>query len=145
MAADIQQIAITDALTVHKPARHIAYTVQGGWRGFAARVFVGGEWVTRARGWGYLVRRRWGHAMPPAEGSRSPSCSLPSPPPECTPADSAVSTPTRTWSVNRRYNDFAALDAELRSATGKETPAPLPPKHWFARTMNDEEVSAGLA
>ncbi|WOO83566.1 Vacuolar morphogenesis protein 7 [Vanrija pseudolonga] len=78
MAADIQQIAITDALTVHKPARHIAYTVQ-------------------------------------------------------------VSTPTRTWSVNRRYNDFAALDAELRSSTGKETPAPLPPKHWFARTMNDEE------
>ncbi|KAL1405965.1 hypothetical protein Q8F55_007647 [Vanrija albida] len=78
MASDIQQIAITDALTVHKPARHIAYTVQ-------------------------------------------------------------VSTPTRTWSVNRRYNDFVALDAELRSATGKETPAPLPPKHWFARTMNDEE------
>jgi regulator of vacuolar morphogenesis len=51
-----------------------------------------------------------------------------------------VSTPTRSWSVNRRYNDFVALDAELRKSTGKEPPAELPPKHWFARTINDEEV-----
>lgn len=52
-----------------------------------------------------------------------------------------VTTPTRTWSVNRRYNDFVALDAELRASTGKEPPQPLPPKHWFKRTLHDEEVS----
>ncbi|GMK54511.1 hypothetical protein CspeluHIS016_0110970 [Cutaneotrichosporon spelunceum] len=78
MASEIQTINITDVLTVQKPSRHIAYTVQ-------------------------------------------------------------VSTPTRSWSVNRRYNDFVALDAELRKSTGKEPPAELPPKHWFARTINDEE------
>lgn len=33
-----------------------------------------------------------------------------------------------------------ALDAELRSSTGKEPPEQLPPKHWFSRTLNDEEV-----
>ncbi|KLT42203.1 Phox-like protein [Cutaneotrichosporon oleaginosum] len=74
----VKSINITDVLTVQKPSRHIAYTVQ-------------------------------------------------------------VSTPTRSWSVNRRYNDFVALDAELRKSTGKEPPAQLPPKHWFARTINDEE------
>ncbi|WVQ80351.1 hypothetical protein IAT38_002456 [Cryptococcus sp. DSM 104549] len=41
-----------------------------------------------------------------------------------------VSTPTRTWTVDRRYNDFVALHAELKSSTGKEPPTPLPPKHW---------------
>lgn len=43
--------------------------------------------------------------------------------------------------MNRRYNDFVALDAELRASTGKEPPQPLPPKHWFKRTLHDEEVS----
>jgi len=28
-AADIQNIVITDAFTVHKPSRHIEYTIQG--------------------------------------------------------------------------------------------------------------------
>lgn len=60
--------------------------------------------------------------------------------PACSIQLTPVSTPTRSWSVNRRYNDFLALDAELRSSTGKEPPAKLPPKHWFKRTMNDEEV-----
>ena len=41
-----------------------------------------------------------------------------------------VTTPTRTWTVSRRYNDFVALDAELKSSTGQEPPSPLPPKTW---------------
>ncbi|KAK8845435.1 hypothetical protein IAR55_006148 [Kwoniella newhampshirensis] len=41
-----------------------------------------------------------------------------------------VTTPTRTWTVERRYNDFVALHAELKSSTGKEPPSPLPQKHW---------------
>lgn len=32
MAAEIQTINITDVLTVQKPSRHIAYTVQGEWQ-----------------------------------------------------------------------------------------------------------------
>jgi hypothetical protein len=32
MASDIQTINITDVLTVQKPSRHIAYTVQGEWQ-----------------------------------------------------------------------------------------------------------------
>ncbi|KIR55065.1 hypothetical protein I315_02302 [Cryptococcus gattii Ru294] len=41
-----------------------------------------------------------------------------------------VTTPTRTWTVSRRYNDFVALHAELKSSTGQEPPSPLPPKTW---------------
>nr|ODN90896.1 hypothetical protein L204_05735 [Cryptococcus depauperatus CBS 7855] len=41
-----------------------------------------------------------------------------------------VSTPTRTWTVTRRYNDFVSLHDELKSSTGKEPPVALPPKTW---------------
>lgn len=53
-----------------------------------------------------------------------------------------VTTPTRTWTVSRRYNDFLALQAELASSTGKEPPAPLPGKHMWrlTRAVFDEKV-----
>lgn len=33
MASDIQNLSITDALTVNKPSKHIEYTVQGEYYG----------------------------------------------------------------------------------------------------------------
>ena len=58
-------------------------------------------------------------------------------------SDMTVSTPIRTWTVSRRYNDFVALHAELKSSTGKEPPATLPPKHkWtITRSVYDEKAS----
>ncbi|KAJ9124699.1 hypothetical protein QFC24_003066 [Naganishia onofrii] len=50
-----------------------------------------------------------------------------------------VSTSTRTWLVHRRYNDFTALHAELKSATGKEPPGTLPPKHSWSLSRNVED------
>jgi hypothetical protein len=59
-----------------------------------------------------------------------------------------VTTPIRSWTVDRRYNDFVALHAELMSSTNKIPPAALPPKHpWsLTRSAYDEKVSgsAGL-
>ncbi|WWD22381.1 hypothetical protein CI109_106872 [Kwoniella shandongensis] len=52
-----------------------------------------------------------------------------------------ITTPTRTWTVDRRYNDFVALHAELKSSTGKEPPSPLPQKHWnLMRSLGDEKT-----
>lgn len=53
-----------------------------------------------------------------------------------------VSTPMRTWTVDRRYNDFVALNTELISSTNKQPPASLPPKHpWsLTRSAYDEKV-----
>jgi hypothetical protein len=56
---------------------------------------------------------------------------------------SVVSTSTRTWLVHRRYNDFVALHAELKSSTGKEPPGSLPPKHAWSLTRNVEDSKVG--
>lgn len=42
-----------------------------------------------------------------------------------------MTTPTRSWTVQRRYNDFVALNAELKASTGKAPPVDLPSKHSF--------------
>jgi len=57
-----------------------------------------------------------------------------------------VSTPMRTWTVDRRYNDFVALNTELVSSTNKQPPAGLPPKHpWsLTRSAYDDKVGGGL-
>ncbi|WVQ93852.1 hypothetical protein IAU59_000930 [Kwoniella sp. CBS 9459] len=52
-----------------------------------------------------------------------------------------ISTPTRTWTVQRRYSDFVALHAELKSSVGKEPPGNLPAKHWsLTRGAGDEKM-----
>ncbi|ORX34639.1 Phox homologous domain-containing protein [Kockovaella imperatae] len=53
-----------------------------------------------------------------------------------------VTTPMRSWTVSRRYNDFVALNDELLSSTGKAPPAALPPKHpWsITRSAYDQKV-----
>ncbi|ODO02028.1 hypothetical protein L198_02759 [Cryptococcus wingfieldii CBS 7118] len=53
-----------------------------------------------------------------------------------------ITTPTRSWTVTRRYNDFVDLHTELKSSTGSEPPAGLPPKTWglaFGKS-NEEKV-----
>ncbi|WVQ76295.1 hypothetical protein IAR50_005960 [Cryptococcus sp. DSM 104548] len=52
-----------------------------------------------------------------------------------------VTTPTRSWTVSRRYNDFVDLNTELKSSTGSEPPAALPPKTWglaFGKSNEDK-------
>ncbi|RMZ69849.1 regulator-vacuolar morphogenesis [Pyrenophora seminiperda CCB06] len=39
--------------------------------------------------------------------------------------------PRAATTVSKRYSDFAALDASLRSEVGSAPPAPLPPKSWL--------------
>ncbi|KAI8936624.1 hypothetical protein NX059_007023 [Plenodomus lindquistii] len=39
--------------------------------------------------------------------------------------------PRPATTVSKRYSDFCALDAALRSATGSAPPAALPPKSWL--------------
>lgn len=53
-----------------------------------------------------------------------------------------IATPTRTWTVQRRYNDFVALHTELKASTGKEPPGTLPGKHnWtITRSVYNDEV-----
>ncbi|WVF66230.1 hypothetical protein IAT40_000970 [Kwoniella sp. CBS 6097] len=52
-----------------------------------------------------------------------------------------ISTPTRTWTVQRRYSDFVSLHAELKSSVGKEPPGNLPAKHWsLTRGLGDEKM-----
>ncbi|OCF40080.1 hypothetical protein I317_06093 [Kwoniella heveanensis CBS 569] len=52
-----------------------------------------------------------------------------------------ISTPTRTWTVQRRYSDFVSLHAELKSSVGKEPPGTLPAKHWsLTGRLGDEKM-----
>lgn len=39
--------------------------------------------------------------------------------------------PRTTTSIRKRYSDFSALDAALRSQVGAPPPEPLPPKSWL--------------
>ena len=55
-----------------------------------------------------------------------------------------VSTPTRTWTVSRRYNDFTSLHAELLSSIGKPPPVSLPPKHPWSLTRSAYDEKVGL-
>ena len=121
--SDIQNIAITSTQTVPQPKPHTTYTVQG------------------------MLQS---HLPPDCLPFTSPaSPGTPSILPHLTGLDGhaapyliSVSTATRTWDVSRRYNDFVALDAELRSSVGKEPPVGLPGKHMWSltRSVYDEKV-----
>ena len=64
-----------------------------------------------------------------------------------TPGLNPVQTPIRTWTIDRRYNDFVALHSELVSSTGKEPPALMPSKHLlsFTRSAYDDKVSSTVS
>ncbi|WRT63662.1 uncharacterized protein IL334_000585 [Kwoniella shivajii] len=51
-----------------------------------------------------------------------------------------ISTPTRTWTVQRRYSDFLDLHTELKSSVGKEPPGKLPGKTWNWRGLGDDKL-----
>ncbi|KAI1378429.1 Phox-like protein [Hypoxylon crocopeplum] len=49
--------------------------------------------------------------------------------------------PLRTFVVQKRYSDFAALHQALTSLVGTPPPAPLPGKSWFKSTVNSPELT----
>ncbi|KAI1114548.1 Phox homologous domain-containing protein [Nemania sp. NC0429] len=67
-----------------------------------------------------------------------------------TPADKAkpytlynitLRLPLRTYVVQKRYSEFAALHATLTGLVGVPPPAPLPPKSWFKSTLSSPELT----
>jgi regulator of vacuolar morphogenesis len=51
-----------------------------------------------------------------------------------------LSTPLRTQTLQKRYSDFVELNAALTSSVGAP-PATLPAKSWFARTVNNPQLT----
>lgn len=49
--------------------------------------------------------------------------------------------PLRSFIVQKRYSEFEALDATLRSQTSSPPPAPLPGKTWFKSTASSPELT----
>jgi len=49
--------------------------------------------------------------------------------------------PLRSFVVQKRYSDFAALHALLSSSVGVPPPAPLPAKSWFKSTVSSPEMT----
>lgn len=53
-----------------------------------------------------------------------------------------LQTPLRTQVLRKRYSEFTALDAALKSTAGQAPPASLPPKAWpWQRTVNNPELT----
>ena len=80
---------------------------------------------------------------PPAEIS-IPTTSL------CTPPDGSkpytlynitLRLPLRSFVVQKRYNDFVALNHSLASLVGSPPPEPLPTKSWFKSTVSSPELT----
>lgn len=46
--------------------------------------------------------------------------------------------PLRSFTVSKRYSDFAAFHSNLVSQTNSQPPVPLPPKSWFSKTVSNE-------
>ncbi|KAI0904405.1 Phox homologous domain-containing protein [Ustulina deusta] len=49
--------------------------------------------------------------------------------------------PLRTYVVQKRYSEFAALHSTLTALVGAPPPAPLPAKSWFKSTLNSPELT----
>ncbi|KAI1419147.1 Phox homologous domain-containing protein [Xylaria sp. FL1777] len=49
--------------------------------------------------------------------------------------------PLRTYVVQKRYSEFAALHSALTDLVGVTPPAPLPAKSWFKSTLNSPELT----
>ncbi|SPO00579.1 related to syntaxin [Cephalotrichum gorgonifer] len=49
--------------------------------------------------------------------------------------------PLRSFVVQKRYSDFAALHAALIEQVGSPPPAPLPPKAWLKSTVSSPELT----
>jgi regulator of vacuolar morphogenesis len=80
---------------------------------------------------------------PPAEVS-IPTTSQHTPPDNSKPYtlyNITLRLPLRTFVVQKRYSDFAALHKTLQDAVGAAPPAPLPAKSWFKSTLNSPELT----
>ncbi|KAI6895751.1 Phox-like protein [Hortaea werneckii] len=81
--------------------------------------------------------------MAPALGISIPTAST------ATPAESKPFTqyhvvlqlPLRKHEIKKRYTDFTNLHDALVSQTSQSPPAPLPPKSWLRRTVNNESLT----
>ncbi|KAK8022748.1 vacuolar morphogenesis 7 like [Apiospora rasikravindrae] len=49
--------------------------------------------------------------------------------------------PLRTYVVQKRYNDFAALHQAIQAHVGTPPPAPLPGKSWFKSTISSPQLT----
>ena len=49
--------------------------------------------------------------------------------------------PLRSFTLQKRYSEFATLHDHLRSQTGRVPPAPLPPKHFFSSTLRNASLA----
>ena len=49
--------------------------------------------------------------------------------------------PLRKHEIRKRYTDFTNLHDSLQSQTGASPPAPLPPKSWLRRTVNNDALT----
>ncbi|KAK4123318.1 Phox-like protein [Parathielavia appendiculata] len=52
-----------------------------------------------------------------------------------------IRLPLKSFVVQKRYSDFAALHQSLTSQVGCPPPAPLPAKSWFRSTVNSPELT----
>ena len=55
--------------------------------------------------------------------------------------DISLRLPLRTWTVSKRYSEFAVLHHELSVQAGAPPPASLPPKHYFANTTGNAALT----
>lgn len=73
-----------------------------------------------------------------------PSTSLQTPPDGSKPYtlyNITLRLPLRTFVVQKRYSEFAALHQSLQSLAGAPPPAPLPGKSWFKSTVSSPEMT----
>ena len=79
---------------------------------------------------------------PPVEIS-IPTTSVNSPPDSkpFTQYNITLRLPLRSFVVQKRYSEFAALHDELVRTAGAAPPKPLPGKHWFKSTLSSPELT----
>lgn len=80
---------------------------------------------------------------PPVEIS-IPTTSVNSPPDSSKPFTQyniTLRLPLRSFVVQKRYSEFAALHDELVRTAGAAPPQPLPGKHWFKSTLSSPELT----
>jgi regulator of vacuolar morphogenesis len=52
-----------------------------------------------------------------------------------------ITTPLRTTTLPKRYSDFVTLHSTFTSTVSSATPAPLPAKSWFTRTVSNPALT----
>ncbi|KAI0400826.1 Phox homologous domain-containing protein [Xylaria palmicola] len=82
--------------------------------------------------------------MPPPAEITIPTTSLHTPTDKSKPYtlyNITLRLPLRTYVVQKRYSEFAALHSTLAALVGLPPPAPLPAKSWFKSTLTSPELT----